>query len=190
MKKFLILTTIAALLLTSLTFTACFTNCADTAYHTPNLNLEQSTETPDYDPEPVDEIDLDNIPEGYFVARIYADPTAMFYFIYRYELISYENMVEETISKINEFNGYDFPIDNFWYDGTNLIVDLEPDVDIGGVSNFLQGSSGASINVGIIVQTFGSFPNVETVEIRIDGRRGVEGWHFDFSEPFTVSEWR
>ena len=123
--------------------------------------------------------------EDYFIARIYHADDMAINLEYIEVAISYENMVEETITKMLEING--IPIDDFWYEETHLVVSLvstdrESPYDIW---QHLQGSTGALITTRIIGRTFASFPSAETMEILLNGERTL-GEHIDFDSVFEL----
>jgi len=128
--------------------------------------------------------DPDSLPADfpdYFSVRFYhSDPTASFW-EYTPIVISQENIIDDIISQTA------FPIDNFWYEETHLIVNLSAEV---WQSNFLQGSAGAYFNTIGLVRTFVQFPNVETLEVLIGSESGTWGYHFSFENIFSAAEIR
>jgi len=64
-----------------------------------------------------------------------------------------------------------------------MIVNLNAEAE----QTSLQGSTGASLATEIILRTFASFPNIEAIEILIDGASGRYGDHFDFSDYFLIA---
>jgi len=91
----------------------------------------------------------------------------------------------EVIGKMYEING--ILIDDFWiedFQGLNrLIINLNAEAE----QTSLQGSTGAAITTDILIRTFSSFPNIDGIEILIDGETKY-GDHFDFFQTFLVSE--
>jgi len=73
-------------------------------------------------------------------------------------------------------------IDNIWYEGSKLCVDLSenmrPRLDAGS-------AAGASF-YECVVRTFATYPNVETIEILLGGKKGESGNHFSFVSVFEV----
>ncbi|MCL2838030.1 MAG: hypothetical protein FWE04_03040 [Oscillospiraceae bacterium] len=122
--------------------------------------------------------EMRNISENFDVRIYHSDPMANFW-VYTPAVISRDNMVKDVREKITHL------IDDFWYEGTHLIIDLKFETLL---TNFIQGSTGAYFNTMGLVRTFATFPNVETLEVLIGGFRGMSGSHFDFNAIFIVEE--
>jgi len=122
--------------------------------------------------------EIPNIPENFDIRIYHSDPMANFW-VYTPAVISRDNMIKDVREKIT------YLIDDFWYEGTHLVIDLKFETLL---TNFVQGSTGAYFNTMGLVRTFATFPNVETLEVLIGGFRGTSGSHFDFNAIFTVKE--
>jgi spore germination protein GerM len=53
---------------------------------------------------------------------------------------------------------------------------------------FDWGSTGSMIRLNQLIFTLSSFPDVEKIEVLIDGVRGIESSHFNFSDAFDAVE--
>ena len=148
------------------------------------LGVETPTEAEIYEPDEYENYELDCIDEDYFTVRIYHMDDMAMYFEYTEAIISRANMVEETIAKLSEVNGYEFPVDDFWFEGARLFVNIPAEAE----RTSLQGSFGGRATTGIVVRTFASFPDVETIQILLGGEKWREGVHFNFSVVFSVED--
>jgi len=88
-------------------------------------------------------------------------------------------MIEETIEKLG------LPIDDIWYDGRKIYVDISRDERF-GPRNIFGGTSGEYFTAGSIVKTLAQFPDVEEIEILIGGESDLWQGHLDYSGAFTV----
>ena len=96
------------------------------------------------------------------------------------EIISSENMSDDTIRLMKDYN--DIEIDRIWYEGIRICIDLN-ERERGQLN---RGSSAGMIAREILLYTFSSYPNVKEIEILINGERGQYGVHFNFEDVFEV----
>lgn len=93
---------------------------------------------------------------------------------HKIEDISVANWVDDTIKFMDLYNG--IKIEDIWYEGSKICVDL----NLSERFSFDVGSTGGSIRTRELVKTFSSFPNVEGIEVLINGERGCYADHFSF----------
>ncbi|MCL2672029.1 MAG: GerMN domain-containing protein [Clostridiales bacterium] len=104
---------------------------------------------------------------------------------YKHETVdlSKGNLSSDTIKFMQDING--IQINGIWYENNKICVDLNANefrkLDAGSYAGIIQ--------TNLLVKTFSSYPNVEEIEILIDGKQGQYGYHFNFDRVFRVSEW-
>ncbi len=101
-------------------------------------------------------------------------------YAYSEKLITYADLVQDTIKNMNEYCG--IKITAIWYEGNKICVDL----DESEVYKLDAGSTAGWIETYVLLETFSSYPNVKEIEILIGGQKGMSGEHFSFNEVFVV----
>jgi len=123
-------------------------------------------------------------PEGVEVTviRIYRDATENAMFTGYYRDVSYvehrlwgDDWLDQATQLVQAF------VRSIRYEGRRLIVDFVPDVE-----RYFQGSSGAAINYNILIATLASFPDVDEIQILVDGQSDQEYDHVSFVGIITV----
>jgi spore germination protein GerM len=118
-------------------------------------------------------LDIDNITgtnsENIFLNYYYIDSNTA-----NYSLIksSTEHLLEDTIALFDEC--FHLKIIDIWYDGNKICVDLDSS-RIGELDAFLADFSIEIDTTDMVIKTLSSYPNVEEIEIFIDGKRGCFG---------------
>lgn len=114
--------------------------------------------------------------------RFYYDRGPEFEYEYGYqkEVISKAELIEDTKKYMLAYNG--IKINNVWYDGQKICVDL----DESETNKLDAGSAAGRIETYILLETFSSYPNVAQIEILIGGQKGRHGDHFYFDEVFEA----
>jgi hypothetical protein len=95
-------------------------------------------------------------------------------YTYRTSTINWVEMSEETVKLVKET--YDIDLNGVWYNGRRLCVDIKRTVPFG----FDKDESSSVVLTDAFIQTFLSYPNINEVELLIDGVRNCEGRFFKF----------
>ena len=94
--------------------------------------------------------------------------------------ISLTNILADTVKNLNLYTG--IKLKNLFYEGTRLIVDLDP--VMAEVMDW--GSFGSLAYFNAILYTFASYPGVTEIKILIGGEEDIEGSHFSFRGIFPA----
>ena len=129
----------------------------------------------------INECEMFNVKFYYYQEQDLFSYDATGYYI---EAISLENLPIETKMLMEKYNG--IKIDNIWYEGKRICVDL----NINEINEFNKGSAAGAIRLSELLKTFSSFPNVNEIEILIAGEKGCIGDHFMFDQIFFADEWQ
>ena len=92
--------------------------------------------------------------------------------------ISRTHILADTIKNL----GTGIKLKNLFYEGTRLIVDLDP-----AMAEVMDwGSFGGQTYFNAILYTFASYPGVTEIKVLIDGAEDIEGSHFSFRGTFPA----
>jgi len=120
------------------------------------------------------------IDENAMIRLYFADPNTM---EFDYMYINQSELIE----KMMEVNG--IPIDDVRLTVVcatyvHRVVDLNAEAEL----TSLQGSTGAQITTEVLIRTFASFPQIDSILIAIDGIFNRYGDHFDYRGRWFVNE--
>ncbi|MCL2397696.1 MAG: hypothetical protein FWC93_06475 [Defluviitaleaceae bacterium] len=104
------------------------------------------------------------------------------YFSYFYEEISGANWRDEAMRLMLEHT--DIDVQNLWYEGSRLVVDLTLETSI----PFNWGTTGGYLRTRNLIDSFASFPGVTEIEVLVDGVAGVSADRFSFENIFMVNQ--
>ncbi|MCL2054609.1 MAG: hypothetical protein FWG90_09310 [Oscillospiraceae bacterium] len=93
---------------------------------------------------------------------------------YTSDTVSVESFAEDFAEKMLLYSG--IRVDDIWYEGSKLNVDL----NVYEKYHFGMGSTAGSTLSADLMQTLRSLPNIEKIEVWLDGERGIESDHFSF----------
>ncbi len=95
---------------------------------------------------------------------------------YTDDTVSINNFADDMQEKMLKHSG--IMIDDIWYEGTKLYVDL----NIYEKYNFDRGSTASGSLHNNLFQTLYCLPEIEKIEVLLDGERNVYASHFSFGE--------
>ena len=161
------------------------TACATTPHPEPMHEAAIAQET-----EPKPELNYPNNTETTSVRFYYhcyvIDPYANLLpeaFLYNEVAIPTDNLFEEFIKLMYENVGV--RILDLWFSGDKLYVNLHEDA-FAFFNGF--GTTGGSIRMRVFENSLLSLPQIASFEVLIDGQRGVEADHFNFSHVAIVED--
>ena len=99
---------------------------------------------------------------------------------YNTALISRANMLADTKKILLRYPV--ITLKDLFYEGTRLIVDLDPSME----EVLDWGSTGSLAYTSAILYTFASYPGVTEIKVTIDGAEDIEGSHFSFKGVFPA----
>ncbi len=94
----------------------------------------------------------------------------------------YQDDITAAINKLLETTG--LRINKAVVSGELITVDLPKEI----AAKFNMGSAGGITNTNILAATLVNLPNINKLEVTVDGVAGVEGDHFSFNGTFSKAE--
>lgn len=94
----------------------------------------------------------------------------------------YQDNITAAINKVLELTN--ISINKAIINGESITVDLPKEVAL----KFNSGSAGGITNTNILAMTILNLPNIEKLEVTVDGVTGVVADHFNFNGTFTRTE--